>query len=48
MPINTNPIDDLHASVNDIYEQYDDGKIDIDEAVNILRLVAQYFLESTK
>lgn len=44
----TNPIDDLHASVNDIYEQYDMGKIDIDEAVNILRLVTQYFLESTK
>ena len=43
-----NPIDELHASVNDIYEQYDMGKIDIDEAVNILRLVAQYFIKETE
>ena len=46
--MNTNPLDELHASVNDIYAQYDMGKIEYIEAVEILRRVAQYFLESTK
>lgn len=42
------PIDELHGSINDIYEQYDMGKITYDEAVEILRRVANQFLESTK
>jgi hypothetical protein len=42
------PIDELHGSVNDIYEQYDMGKITYDEAVEILRRIANQFLESTK
>jgi hypothetical protein len=42
------PIDELHGSVNDIYEQYDMGKITYDEAVEILRRIAKQFLESTK
>jgi hypothetical protein len=43
-----NPIDELHGSVNDIYEQYDMGKLTYDEALEILRRVAEHFLESTK
>lgn len=44
----TNPLDDLHFSVNDLYAQYDDGSIEYLEAVEILRRVAEHFLEVTK
>ena len=44
----TNSLDDLHGSVNDIYTQYDEGSINYAEAVEILRRVAEHFLESTK
>jgi hypothetical protein len=43
-----NPIDELHGSVNDIYAQYDMGKIKFDNAVEILRRICEQFLESTK
>lgn len=43
-----NPLDDLHASVNDIYTQWDEGSTEYAEAVEILRRVAEHFLESTK
>ena len=44
----TNPIDELHQSLNDIYTQYDMGKIEYLEALEILRRVAEHFLERTK
>jgi len=44
----TNPLDDPHFSVNDIYAQLDDGQISYIEALEILRRVAAHFLESTK
>jgi hypothetical protein len=44
----TNPLDDLHFSVNDIYAQYDEGEINYIEALEILRRVATHFLEATK
>lgn len=44
----TNPIDEMHQSLNDIYAQYDMGKIEYIEAVEILRRVAEHFLERTK
>lgn len=43
-----NALDDLHFSINDIYAQYDEGKIGYAESVEILRRVTQYFLEGTK
>lgn len=43
-----NPINELHQSLNDIYEQYDEGRIEYILAVEILRRVAEQFLESTK
>jgi hypothetical protein len=43
-----NPIDELHGSVNDIYEQYDMGKLTYDEAVEILKRVAEEFLKRAK
>jgi hypothetical protein len=46
--MNTNPLDDLHFSVNDIYSQWDDGEIEYTEALEILRRVATHFLEATK
>jgi hypothetical protein len=46
--MNTNPLDDLHFSVNDIYTQWDEGSIEYVLAVEILRRVAEHFLESTK
>jgi hypothetical protein len=46
--MNTNPLDDLHASVNDIYTQWDEGEIEYIEALEILRRVATHFLEATK
>jgi hypothetical protein len=46
--MNTNPLDDLHGSVNDIYTQWDEGSIEYVLAVEILRRVAEAFLEATK
>ena len=46
--MDTNPLDELHFSVNDLYAQYDDGDIEYLEALEILRRVALHFLESTK
>ena len=46
--MNTNPIDDLFFSVTDLYTQYDEGQIEYLEALEILRRVAQHFLEATK
>ena len=43
-----NPLDDLFFSVNDLYTQWDEGAIEYVEAVEILRRVAEHFLESTK
>lgn len=43
-----NPLDDLFFSVNDIYTQWDEGSTAYVEAVEILRRVAEHFLESTK
>jgi len=41
------PIDDLHTSVNDIYEQYDEGEITKVEAVEILKRICHHFLKET-
>lgn len=43
-----NPLDDLFFSVNDTYTQWDEGSIEYVEAVEILRRVAEHFLEVTK
>jgi hypothetical protein len=43
-----NPIDELHGSVNDIYEQYDMGKLTYDEAVEILSRVCEHFIKETE
>jgi hypothetical protein len=43
-PIN-NPVDDLFVSVNDIYEQYDEGEISYSEAVVILNRVCSHFMK---
>jgi len=40
----TNPVDDLFVSVNDIYEQYDEGRIDYNDAQQILARVCKHFL----
>jgi hypothetical protein len=42
------PIDELHGSVNDIYEQYDMGKLTYDEAVEILSRVCEHFIKETE
>jgi hypothetical protein len=42
------PIDDLHFSVNDIYEQYDEGRISYDEAEQILLRVCFHFINKSK
>jgi hypothetical protein len=39
-----NNIEELHESVNDIYYQLDDGKIDLDSAVDILLRVCKHFI----
>jgi hypothetical protein len=44
----TNPLDDLHFSVNDIHAQYDDGSVEYILAVEIFRRICEQFLESTK
>ena len=46
--MNTNPLDDFFFSVNDLYTQYDEGQIEYILAVEILRRVAEDFLERTK
>jgi hypothetical protein len=42
-----NPIDELHGSVNDIYEQYDKGQINFDETVEILTRICEHFIKET-
>ena len=37
-------IDDLHHSVNDIYAQYDEGEIPLEEATRLLKQCCQCFL----
>jgi hypothetical protein len=41
-------IDDLHFSVNDIHEQWDDGTISYDEAEQILLRVCFHFINKSK
>jgi len=43
----TNPLDDLHGSVNDIYTQWDEGSIDYAEAVEILTRICEHFIKET-
>ena len=38
-------IDDLHFSLNDIYEQWDDGKIHHDDAVELLVKCCKAFIQ---
>ena len=38
-------IDDLHFSVNDIHEQWDDGKIHHDDAVELLVRCCKAFIQ---
>ena len=38
-------IDDLFCSVNDIYEQYDEGKIPLDNANEILKRCCEAFIK---
>ena len=44
----TNPVDDLFVSVNDIYEQFDEGKIDYDDAEQILLRICFHFINKSK
>lgn len=37
-------MDDLFVSVNDIYEQYDEGSLDYKEAEQILARICKHFL----
>jgi len=41
-------IDDLYFSVNDIYEQWDDGKIHYKDAEELLIKCCKQFIESAK
>ena len=43
----TNPVDDLFVSVNDIYEQYDEGRINYPDSIAILKRVCNHFLKET-
>jgi len=43
----SNPVDDLFVSVNDIYEQYDEGRINYPESVAILKRICEHFLKET-
>ena len=43
----TNPVDDLFVSVNDIYEQYDEGRINYPESIAILKRICKHFLKET-
>jgi len=40
----TNQLDDLHASVNDVYTQWDEGSVEYAEAQQILMRVCKNFL----
>jgi hypothetical protein len=40
----TNKLDDLHSSVNDIYSQWDSGKIEYADAIEILNRVCTHFI----
>ena len=42
-----NPLDDLFVSVNDIYEQYDEGRINYPDAIAILKRTTNHFLKVT-
>jgi hypothetical protein len=42
-----NPLDDLFVSVNDIYEQFDEGAIDYYDAVEILKRTCSHFIKVT-
>jgi hypothetical protein len=39
-------IDDLFISVNDIYEQFDEGEISLDEANDILKQCCKSFIQA--
>ena len=41
------PVDDLFVSVNDIYEQYDEGRISYIEALKILNRICSHFIKVT-
>jgi transcription elongation factor GreA-like protein len=41
------PIDDLFVSVNDIYEQYDEGEIDHSETIQILKRICEHFIKAS-
>lgn len=43
----TNPVDDLFVSVNDIYENYDEGEITYVETLAILKRICHHFLKET-
>jgi len=42
--MNLYTIDDLHFSVNDIHEQWDEGKIDYDDAQELLAKCCKEFI----
>ena len=44
----TNPLDDLHQSVNDIYTQWDEGAIEYDTAAEILARICEHFIKEIK
>jgi hypothetical protein len=44
----TNPLNELHGSVNDIYTQWDEGSIKYAEAVEILARICEHFLKETE
>jgi hypothetical protein len=41
-------IDDLHFSINDIHEQWDEGRLHYDEAEELLLKCCKAFIESAK
>jgi len=41
-------IDDLFVSVNDIYEQYDEGRLDYNEAEQILLRICFHFINKSE
>lgn len=41
-------IDDLFCSVNDIYEQFDEGYLPLDEANDILKRCCEAFIQSNQ
>ena len=40
-------LDDLFVSVNDIYEQYDEGKINYIETLGIMNRICNHFIKVT-